>query len=147
MGKKSTRIVVRQRIAHIFGMLVDGYSRSDIMQYCAEHYGIAERQVDTYIEHCNDKLEHMERGSYEKRLNKAIERTTRLYHRCLTAKDRRSANIANKELNELEGVKNFRVIHSGDKKNPVSVQVEELTGDRLIEELKNRGLPTDILEK
>jgi|TARA_Y100000033_G_scaffold45474_1_gene48954 hypothetical protein len=49
MAKKSTKIEVDMRVNRVARLLANGAVRSDIVQYCAKEWDVAERQSDTYI--------------------------------------------------------------------------------------------------
>ena len=57
VGKKSTKSEKEFRVQAVYGMLVDGRSRTDIVQHCSETWDISERQGDTYIKHARERLE------------------------------------------------------------------------------------------
>ena len=56
MAKKSTISEKEFRVQAVYGLLVDGRSRSDILQYCAETWDIKERQGDQYIANARERL-------------------------------------------------------------------------------------------
>jgi hypothetical protein len=49
MAKKGTNIEVDGRINAVYDLLLHAYSRTQIVQYCAEHWDISERQSENYI--------------------------------------------------------------------------------------------------
>ena len=57
MGRK-TAAEVEQRIAVVYGLLTDGRSRYEVMQFIADEtdWGISERQIDNYIQGARDRL-------------------------------------------------------------------------------------------
>lgn len=56
MGKKATNAIAEERINAIFKMLLEAYSRRQIIQYAAEHWKINESQVDKYIRKARDYI-------------------------------------------------------------------------------------------
>jgi hypothetical protein len=51
MGNKSTKLVVLERVNKVSELLLDGFSRSDIIQYASnEKWELSNRQVDDYIQ-------------------------------------------------------------------------------------------------
>ena len=56
MGKKSTNAIAQERINTIFKMLLEAYSRRQIIQYAADHWDINESQVDKYIRKARDYI-------------------------------------------------------------------------------------------
>ena len=57
VAKKSTKSEKEFRVAAIYGMLVDGRSRTDILQYSAETWQVSERTGDQYIADARKRLE------------------------------------------------------------------------------------------
>jgi hypothetical protein len=49
MAKKGTNIEVDGRINAVYDLLLHAYSRTQIVQYCAENWDISERQSENYI--------------------------------------------------------------------------------------------------
>ena len=57
VGKKSTKSELEFRVQAVYGMLVDGRSRTDICQYASETWDVHERTGDRYIEAARERLE------------------------------------------------------------------------------------------
>ena len=57
VGKRSTKSETEFRIATVYGMLVDGRSRTDICQFASEKWEVHERTGDRYIEAARKRLE------------------------------------------------------------------------------------------
>lgn len=57
MGKKATFAETELRTNTVYGLLVDGRSRSEIIQFVAENWKLTERQADNYIKKARDKIE------------------------------------------------------------------------------------------
>ena len=57
MAKKSTNAEAQFRTNTVYGLLVDGRSRADIIQFAAENWQISDRQADTYIQKARVKIE------------------------------------------------------------------------------------------
>ena len=49
MGKKSTNAEKQFRVRTVYGQLCKGWSRTQIVQFCADEWGISERNSDNYI--------------------------------------------------------------------------------------------------
>ena len=49
VAKKSTTAEKSFRVSTVYGLLCDGMSRADILQFCADNWDIKERNADTYI--------------------------------------------------------------------------------------------------
>ena len=55
-GKKSTNVEIDARIEKVYDLLLNAYTRNQIMRYAAIHWGVAERQTETYLRRARDLL-------------------------------------------------------------------------------------------
>jgi hypothetical protein len=58
MGSKSTKIEVLQRVSEVQKLLLDGYTRSYILQYGSK-WSLSDRQIDDYIRMANDQIKEV----------------------------------------------------------------------------------------
>jgi hypothetical protein len=49
MAKKGTNVEVDGRVNAVYDLLLQAYSRTQILQYCSAEWDISERQVENYI--------------------------------------------------------------------------------------------------
>jgi hypothetical protein len=49
MAKKGTNVEVDGRVNAVYDLLLQAYSRTQILQYCSAEWNISERQVENYI--------------------------------------------------------------------------------------------------
>jgi hypothetical protein len=54
---KATNAESEFRTNTIYGLLVDGRSRADIVRFCAENWQIGDRQVDNYLQKARALIE------------------------------------------------------------------------------------------
>ena len=54
---RNTDAVVKLRVNEIYGLLSQAYSRTQVVQHCAENWDINERQADNYIAKAREMLE------------------------------------------------------------------------------------------
>ena len=69
MAKKSTNIEIDERINTVYKLLLEGNSRTQILQYGSETWQISERQIEEYIKRARD----------HQRLDAELERPCLLY--------------------------------------------------------------------
>ena len=50
MARKKTNAQVTLAVNTVYGLITKGYSRQEILQYCAANLDVKERQADEYIE-------------------------------------------------------------------------------------------------
>ena len=55
MGR-STKVETEHRINHVYKLLSEGQSRSQVIQFCSEKWGVTDRQGDTYMARAREKL-------------------------------------------------------------------------------------------
>jgi len=53
---KSTKIEVNHRVNTVYKLLSEGQSRSQILQFSSDEWGITERQAETYLARAREKL-------------------------------------------------------------------------------------------
>ncbi len=49
MGKKSTNAEIEERVNTVYQLLLQSYSRFEIVQYAANEWGVQPRQADEYL--------------------------------------------------------------------------------------------------
>ena len=49
MAKKSTDREVDCRVNSVYNLLINGHSKTQVVQYCAENYGVKLRQSEEYL--------------------------------------------------------------------------------------------------
>jgi len=57
VAKKSTHAEVDLRVTEVYGLLLKGYSRAQIIQFAADSWQVTERQADTYIARARLRIE------------------------------------------------------------------------------------------
>ena len=58
VGKRSTKAELEFRISAVYGMFVDGRSRTDVIQFAAEKWSVTERTADEYIKLARERLKN-----------------------------------------------------------------------------------------
>ena len=53
---RSTKVETEHRINAVYKLLAEGNSRGSVIQFCAEKWGVTERQADTYMARARVKL-------------------------------------------------------------------------------------------
>lgn len=66
---KSTQVTYNQRVSEVVDLLLDGRTRSFILQYATNsNWGISDAQVDKYIGEANKQISEVNQGSIEESL-------------------------------------------------------------------------------
>ena len=55
MGR-STKVETEHRINAVYKLLSEGQSRSQVIQFCSEKWGVTDRQGETYMARAREKL-------------------------------------------------------------------------------------------
>ena len=55
---KSTKAAKEFRVNTVYKMLIDGASRSQILQFCSDEWNISTRQGDNYIAEAREKIQY-----------------------------------------------------------------------------------------
>lgn len=118
---KSVKFIVIQRVRVVTGLLINGNSREDIVQYSSENWNIGERQTDKYIHKAKELVEKSVKKNIDYDYAKAIRRYEDLYKLAIDRKDYRTAITANKEITALQGLFKQQLEFSGDIKFICSV--------------------------
>jgi hypothetical protein len=77
---KSTTIEIEKRVNQVYEMLLDGYSRFDIVQYCAKNYNVQPRQADYYIAEANREMKENVNIDREFEYKLAVKRGEHLFN-------------------------------------------------------------------
>ena len=57
MAKKTNGAEKKLRLNSVYGMLVDGASRAQIIQFCAETWNVGDRTADNYLKEARELIE------------------------------------------------------------------------------------------
>ena len=57
MAKKSTNVQIDERVNAVYDLLLRAYSRTQILRYAAEQWGVAERTAETYIQRARQLMQ------------------------------------------------------------------------------------------
>lgn len=108
--KQTPRITAAEkdaRVNKIFELLVNGFTRYQILQYASsskppkKDWNVTTRQIDSYISEATAMLTTEAEYIRPKEFGKAIARLNDLYQRCLKVQDYQRAIAAQRELNAL----------------------------------------------
>lgn len=57
MAKKSTNVEIDERVNAVYDLLLRAYSRTQILRYAAENWGVADRTAETYIQRARQLMQ------------------------------------------------------------------------------------------
>ena len=130
--KKATNAISAKRLDEVYQLLLDGYNRAEILQYCAENYKIKDRQADIYIQKANEKILNLYSDDDKKTmLNKHIAMKYAIYQKLMDDCDYKEAN---KILESIE-----RMINIGSAE--VKVNIDNSLNKTVVVETRKRDSP------
>lgn len=95
---------VESRVTTIFGLMLNGASRKEIIQYSTEKWDITDRQTDSYIKRARELYEEEMQSTREQHIGLAYARLNGLYMKTTKVQDYRSALAVQREINILLGL-------------------------------------------
>lgn len=100
---KATNAEVDRRVTTVFGLIVAGCTRAEIIRYSAEKttWGVESRQIDAYIAQATVQLGEASKTSRAVELGKALARLNDLYAKSLRIQDYKACLAMQKEISEL----------------------------------------------
>ena len=104
--RKATKAEVGNRINQVADMILQGFTRGQILQFVTEKtaWGISERQTDYYIRKARDKFEEEAEINRRYELGRALKRLDDLYRRDMAIQDYKAALQVQKERSTLTGL-------------------------------------------
>lgn len=102
---KPTNAEQQKRISVVYGMLLNGASRRDIVEYCRKNWNVNRWTADTLISEATREISVVTEEERNAMYGKAVKRLENLYMRCINDGDKRTALAVQRELNEIAGLK------------------------------------------
>lgn len=109
MAEKATTAQSIERERYVAEMLVRGYSRPDIIEYCRNKWNIERAQTDNYIAKARKGFLDEASRDRQELLSEALATTKDIQKKAYDEKDLRVALMASKENAELAGLKTIKV--------------------------------------
>lgn len=129
---KRNKIQSTKIVNELTELIINGYSRKQIVQYCAETHNIAERQVDNYLSQVYNNISN-DLGKYRKSLIKqSIKRFNDLYDRNSAIQDYRECRQVQESIIKLFGLN-----------EPIKSDIT--SGGEKIETSTMANIPTELL--
>lgn len=102
----ATKAEKELRITKVHEMLVQGFTRPQIMQFIAEktNWNLKERTIDWYISLATERIEKEGEAAQEFELGRALARLDDLYRRNMAIQDYKAALQVQRERSKLLGI-------------------------------------------
>lgn len=120
-GDRITDAEVQNRVARVANLLLDGFTRRQIVGICADEFKCSSGTTDRYIAKANEALALSHQQDIKAELAKTIDKLIRYQQSCIVNNDIRTAVDIEKQLNKLHGLdrQQLDIKHSGE--NPIQV--------------------------
>ncbi len=79
MGKKATKLETTERLNTLHRLHREGYGRYDMLQYCADNWGLKARQVDTLRNRLFETIKQEYEVSREQKTVETLDRLDSVY--------------------------------------------------------------------
>ena len=101
---KSTNAEIEVRVQKVIDMVLDGFSRADIVRYAAKNWKLQSRQVDDYLKAAKEGIKEIAAPEKGEQTQTAIARLNRLYQKCHANGDFRTCLAIQESLSKLLGL-------------------------------------------
>jgi len=133
-GRKGTHAEIEERVTVVYGLLVHGASREEILRHGSETWQLTTRQVEDYLSRANKRFAALAAFVREEELGKVRSRLEFLYGRNVKAQDFKAARDVVNDVVDLLGLAAPKVSkqeHSGPDGGPI--QLERVMPDAELE--------------
>jgi len=134
---KSTKSETEKRKNYIIGMILDGYSRSAIVQYGAENWQTKTRMMDKYIAKANAEIKERAKVDREENIDFHLQSRKRNLVRAVKKQDNRLVKDILRDLGELQGI-------YPKKQLEIETKVVPVTKEQLMSELAKFALKAGL---
>jgi len=115
-GKRSSKAVFEARVNDVFGLLVNGASKQDLILFASQNgWHVSERQIANYVKAATERIKAAAALDRETELGRAVARLHDLYSSALNISDYKTALAVQKEMHALLGLnapEKIRVEHT-----------------------------------
>ena len=126
------------RIQVVYEMLVDAYSRYQIVSFCKKKWDVEAREADNYIARAKEQITAFAKDEdKQKFIDKYKTRFEKLYRMALARKDYRAAAKIADSANKVLGYEKLNLDHSGEIKSTIT---DEEYRNKLSEHLKEHQI-------
>lgn len=113
MAKKATRAECEQRVKYVMKMLLDGFTRPDILEYCSKEWGLARASIDNLTAQATKRILAINEVECEQLMANVTSNYWSLYREARRNKQTGLASSILAQISKLKGIEKQRVEHSG----------------------------------
>lgn len=140
---KSDSSEMQNRINVIYLMILQGFQRKQIIQYCADTFKVGERQTDTYLEKAREIISSNILEDTNLKKNEIINQLYDLYQKNYSLEDYRECRNILLQISDVFGVKapiKTDITSAGEKIQSTPIPLV-LSDGRSFDDLKNELQP------
>ncbi len=128
---KSDSSEMQKRTTFVYGLLLQGFQRKQIIQYCAK-YKISDRMIDKYIVKAREIFTKDQQVEIDIKRSEIISQYYHLYQQSYDIEDFKECKNILKEIADIIGVKAPQLLEiSGNQDKPLSMgKVEMIITER-----------------
>lgn len=101
---KSTKLEIENRVTEIIGLIRDGKTYTQILNYACETWHISNVTMNSYMNRVRDYFASQSVGERKQLIGEARERLLTLYQKCMELKHTNVALGCLKELDKINGL-------------------------------------------
>jgi predicted DNA-binding protein (UPF0278 family) len=113
---KSTKVEVELRIMQVYTMIVNAWSKIEIVRYCSEKFNVCERQAEEYMERAHEKLKEIHKEASKNVLEKSIQRYEKWLKKSEEQGDYKGAKDMQIRIDKLLGLEKENIDITGNIK-------------------------------
>ena len=103
-GDRTPNVELEARIQKVSDLILDGYSRSQIVTFCEQKFEVHEETADRYIKTAMERFATAADPDRRSELQQALERYRSLYAKCLSVQDYKAAASIQDRICKLLGL-------------------------------------------
>lgn len=133
---KSTLVEVDNRIKEIQAMLLDGRTRSEILQFGSK-WKVGTRQIDDYIKQARDEIKEINSNTFQDNLSIVIRNLWDLFREARILSNIQEQHKILMSLSKIMGLEKITVNHIIEDKRPLETMSDEELQTLMITEESN----------
>lgn len=123
---------IQLREAKAKEMLLDGFTRAEIVRECSKLYGVSARQIDDYIKVAREEIAEINQVDAKETLSTILKNQWKLFRKAVLKDNDQLARQILMDIAKLKGLEQINVNHVIEQREFKDISDEEL--DKLLSE-------------
>lgn len=98
------RFDIEKRINEVYSLITKGAHNTEIVEYCAENFGVKKRRAEGYIRLAKQKIKELLKNDLLQIRSEALARYNELYRLAVEEKDYRTAAYIQSRIDRITGI-------------------------------------------